>query len=197
MIITYRQKTHFDFPGYIFCNSGNVISLSRSMKPCLIKSKNGEYYQYRVRDKNIKLYQFYPSTIQRKFFPYDWIELLYVNEEAKQIKDYPGYYITTKGRIWSMKQYKFITPNKVNKQGNLSSYHYKVVLGLGNNTPRLHTLVGRNFLPDYQEGLHILHKEETLPYPEINYVENLYVGTHRDNMRDIMIKKKNNHERYR
>jgi len=36
----------------------------------------------------------------------------------------------------------------------------------------------------------ILHKDETLPYPQINYIDNLYVGTNGDNMKDMWEKQR-------
>ena len=43
--------------------------------------------------------------------------------------------------------------------------------------------MGRNFLP-WKDGLFVLHKKETLPYPQINYLNNLWIGTKKDNSID-------------
>ena len=43
-------------------------------------------------------------------------------------------------------------------------------------------------MPEYEEGMLILHKDEALPFPEINYVENLWCGTQSDNRKDCVKK---------
>lgn len=115
---------------------------------------------------------------------WEWIKYLEEGEECKELKEHPGSFITNRGRVWSMKKYRFLSIKPHHK------YYYKVCVG--EKTYHIHRLVGRNFLPEYEEGLFILHKEETLPFPEIHYVENLWVGTQGDNMRDRSIKKRNN-----
>ena len=57
-----------------------------------------------------------------------------------------------------------------------------------NHSTHIHTLVGRHFCEDYKQGLFILHKDETLPYPQINYLPNLFVGTQKDNVDDKFAK---------
>jgi hypothetical protein len=52
----------------------------------------------------------------------------------------------------------------------------------------VYQLVGRNFLNDYKNGMQILHKNENLNYPNINFLDNLYVGTQKDNIIDKNIK---------
>jgi hypothetical protein len=118
---------------------------------------------------------------------YDFIQYLDDNEECKELKDYPGYFITTKGRVWSTirKTGKWLSLYKQDK------YYYGVTVAGGNKL--IHQLVGRNFLPEYKQGLCILHKDESLPYPEINYIENLYVGTKKDNTIDRNLKNRGIH----
>ena len=135
-------------------------------------------------DKQIKLVDKYGviqislSYLMKRYYPYEWIKELEEGEEVKPLKEYPGYFITSYGRIWSMVTYKFMKPSK-----NKNNYQYHTTIG-NQEVVTIHTLVGRNFLPEYREGLFILHKEETLSYPEINYVSNLWVGTNSDNMKD-------------
>ena len=121
------------------------------------------------------------STLMRENHPWEWIKELEEGEEVKPLEEHPGYFITSLGRVWSMKHYKFLSPS------NTTGYYWFVGMrGKGNSYRyyNIHSLVGRAFIPEYREGLHILHKKETLPYPQINYVENLWVGTQADNNRD-------------
>ena len=116
---------------------------------------------------------------------YDFIHQLDDNEECKELKDYPGYFITTKGRVWSNVKGKGRWLSQY-KQGK---YYWGVMIGGKSGGNKLiHQLVGRNFLPSYRDGLHILHINEELSFPEINYVINLRVGTSKDNIIDKNLK---------
>jgi hypothetical protein len=113
---------------------------------------------------------------------YGWVEFLFDEEEAKPIKNCPGYFITNLGRIWSNRKKKWIKPTKDKK------YYWSVTLRDQENKRiglKVHTLVGRHFLSEYEPGLFILHKKETLLFPEINFVSNLWVGTNQDNIIDM------------
>ena len=84
---------------------------------------------------------------------------------------------------------RWITPQKIH------SHYWGVYLRSGEgkrNCHALHTLVGRHFLPDYEEGMDICHHDETLPYPEINYSYNLWAGTRKNNQRDMIQKGRGN-----
>ena len=120
-----------------------------------------------------------PSTLMRTFFPYEWIKDLDDDEEVRPIKEHPSYFITTKGRVFSWKTYSWLVPN------NHSYYYWCVVLD--GKTTNIHKLVGRHFLP-WEEGLCVLHKNEELPFPEINFLSNLWVGTMKENNDDKMEK---------
>ena len=118
-------------------------------------------------------------------YPYAWISELEEGEEAKSITGFPDFFITTFGRVYSRKSCSFI---KAQKQGN---YYHSVFLTSPTSYRRrytIHQLVGRHFLPEWREGLHILHKDETLPYPQIHAIENLWAGTHTENVRDMWSK---------
>jgi len=128
------------------------------------------------------------NSLLRETFPYWWIRELDDDEECKEISDFPDYFITTKGRIYS---------NRGNKPGWLEptpsphpscDYYYQVCLYYPGETKkfitkRIHTLVGRTFLP-WKPPLLILHNEETLPYPEINFLSNLHLGDYKDNINE-------------
>lgn len=169
------------FPPYEVSNEGEVRNSETGKLSTLYENKNGcESYNL----KNNNTWRGVSKTkLMIQNYPYEWIKYLEEGEEVKPLKGYPGYYITSYGRVWSMKKYKFLS---IKKEGRKNSYYYRV--GISHNNIiynyTIHTLVGRNFLPEYREGLCILHKEETLSYPEINYVENLWVGSMGDNIRD-------------
>ena len=123
---------------------------------------------------------------------YDFIKDLQEGEECREVRGFPDYFITTYGRLWSNKKrgrdrnpYGWIKPTPTHK------YYWSITL----KTPegkrvgqKIHSLVGRNFHPDYKEGLFVLHLKEDLPYPEINYLSNLWIGTNQDNMKDMYTK---------
>lgn len=120
------------------------------------------------------------NSLMDETFPFWWIENLENGEICKEIKNFPGYYITNFGKIYSTYTHSWI-------EGRLKSpYYYSIELySKGVKYKQyIHTLVGRSFLLEYKQGLHILHKDETLPYPQINYYNNLWVGNCNDNVKD-------------
>ena len=120
-----------------------------------------------------------PSFLLKETWKWEWIKELHDDEEVRRIRGFPSYFITTHGRVWSEKSYSWLegTPG----------FGYYVMVQLWKEGKScytsLSTLVGRNFL-DWEEGLFVLHKEETLPHPEINFLENLWLGTLGDNNTD-------------
>jgi len=127
---------------------------------------------------------------------YEFIQHLYEGEECRELGEYPGYYVTTHARLWNSNKGRWMKQRKhkgVDKRRVKQTDRYYWLVTLCNRegkwkTTRIHTLVGRAFIPEYREGLFILHKEETLPYPQINYLENLWVGNNSDNMKDMWSK---------
>ena len=116
---------------------------------------------------------------------YNFLHQFEEDEECKELKDYPGYFVTTKGRVWSNIKGKGRWLSQY-KQGD---YYWGVMVGGRNGGNKLiHQLVGRNFLKDYKVGMHILHKNELLNYPNVNFLDNLYVGTQQQNIIDKNIK---------
>ena len=101
-------------------------------------------------------------------------------EVCKPLTEYPGYSVTTEGRIYSHISNKFLKPSAER------NYHK---VGLTCNGKRyskhVHILVGRAYLPDYKEGLNILHIDETLPYPQRHSLSNLRVGSQADNIKEM------------
>jgi len=104
------------------------------------------------------------------------------------LRDWPDYSITPEGQVWSHKRNKWLSifPKK----------HYYHAVKLSHNGVSkqflIHTLVGRTFLP-YVEGAKILHRDETLPFPDIHYLSNLWVGSMKDNSEDMVAKGRYDH----
>ena len=117
---------------------------------------------------------------------YNFIHQLEDGEECKELKNYPGYFITTKGRVWSSIKGKGRWLSQY-KQGQ---YYWGVMIA---RNKLIHQLVGRTFLKEYKTGMYILHKNETLNYPNVNFLDNLYVGTQKDNIIDKNIKNRGRH----
>lgn len=122
------------------------------------------------------------SYLMRNYWKYEWIKELDDDEEAKPVKGHPNYFITNKGRVFGLFHYKWLKPHNTRK------YYYSLVMDGVKH--KIHRLVGTHFLPDYVDGKFILHKDETLPFPQINYVSNLFVGTAKDNTQDMMRKER-------
>ena len=116
--------------------------------------------------------------------PFCWIKELNENEEAKQIEGFPAYYVTTHGRVYSTKTYRWLKDYDTGY-----GYHRAVMLRENGKytCTNVHTLVGRAFLK-WEPELLILHIDETLPLSEVNHLSNLRVGTHADNMADMASK---------
>jgi hypothetical protein len=131
-----------------------------------------------------------PLRLLKETYPWGFLEDLGEDEELRPITDFPGYYVSNRGRVWSEGTYSWLegTPSP-------RCYYYREVQLWKDGKcygRKLHTLVGRHFLPDWKEGLFILHREEDIPEPEINFPENLYVGTLSDNTRDQIRKGRHN-----
>ena len=112
-------------------------------------------------------------------------------EQLTPIPDWPGYSITPCGKVWSHKSNKWLTAFP--HTGH--AYYYMVKLyrptggprGTGRQNRHIHTLVGRTYLP-YIPGAYICHRDETLPFPDINHVSNLFIGSFKDNSEDAITK---------
>jgi hypothetical protein len=117
------------------------------------------------------------NSLMDEVFPFWWIQKLNEDEECTEIKNFSGYYITNQGKIYSIYAHKW-TEGKYK-----FPYYYSVELYKNGIKfkQHIHTLIGRHFLKEYQKGMLILHKDETLPYPQINYPDNLWVGNCKDN----------------
>jgi hypothetical protein len=95
-----------------------------------------------------------------------------------------SYYITSYGRVARMSKTKGLKWMTTSKSTHKCGYYYQVRLPWMNHPVNIHRLVGSTFLPDFQENLFVCHKQENLPVEYINRVDNLFMGTHSDNMID-------------
>ena len=99
------------------------------------------------------------------------------------LRDWPDYSITPEGQVWSHKSNRFLKPFRFIPK---PYYHIVKLWNQAEGKRRncyVHTLVGKTFLP-YVEGALICHKDEELPFPQIHFLENLWVGNTSDNMKD-------------
>lgn len=84
----------------------------------------------------------------------------------EKIKDYPNYFITDDGQVWSKNRNKFLSPNP-NKQGYLKVSLWKD----GKSTTKpIHRLVAETFIPNPNNFSQVNHKDENKLN---NSVENL------------------------
>lgn len=167
--------------GNLKTNRGRMVSLQEGRK--WRDSVNNKWL-----NRSKLMNQYFPDEWRKELD--EWRKELQEGEIEKPIEGFDGYHITSKGRVYStfsnkwLKQHKFL-PNR---------YYWGVRLyNPETNTyynTNIHTLVGRHFL-NWEEGLLVLHKEETLPYPEINFVDNLWLGTYQDNSDDMIRKGRN------
>ena len=90
------------------------------------------------------------------------------------------YYITSRGRVVRQckKHHRWMT---LTTSSNCA-YHNQV--RLPHTTMVVHREVGRHFMPDFNDKLFVCHKDETLPLPDRHGVDNLFMGTPSDNLKD-------------
>lgn len=100
---------------------------------------------------------------------------LFEDEKIKEIENFPGYFVTNYGRIWSNFSRKWLKPTE-NKRGN----HNRLYVSLGRGNKRyVHRLVAETFIPN-PENLNEVDHIDTNGLN--NRVENLRWVTHNENM---------------
>lgn len=83
----------------------------------------------------------------------------------KEIKDYPGYFITEDGKVWSSKSNKFLSFKDVNGYNKVQLYHNKK-----RKYFFVHRLVAEAFIPNPNNLPYVNHKDENR---KNNNVDNL------------------------
>lgn len=106
-------------------------------------------------------------------------------EEFVELEEAPGTFLTNTGRLYCSTRDKWIGSSQI-------GYYNKVAIYKGSHSNMIHryihTLVGRNFHPDYQEGLNVCHINEKLPREFIDCLGNLWIGTDLQNAQDAVAK---------
>ena len=95
------------------------------------------------------------------------------------------YVISNKGRVKNIKSGVLKRPTPSNKLYYHHGYKFQRTKNEPTEGSSVSTLVGRHFLPDYEEGMYILHRNEDLPFPEVHFVENLRVGSQSENIQEM------------
>lgn len=163
---------------YSISNKGRVRAEGKQIikKPDASAKSTTYVFWMNQKPKKITL-----TGLMREHWRFEFLSQLSEDEEVKELGNY---YVTNKGRIWSNWHYRWIVPEFE------YPYYWKTRLfvdGVRRNF-KIHTLVGRLFLDNWSEGLQILHKDEKLEYPEVNYVSNLWVGNQSENILDCISK---------
>lgn len=100
---------------------------------------------------------------------------LHENEQCKQIKDFPNYWVTTEGRVWSEYSKRWLTPT-IDTRGN----HKRMYVSLGrSNKKYIHRLVAETFIPNPSNLPEVDHKDAN---GLNNNVSNLQWVTHNENL---------------
>ena len=112
-----------------------------------------------------------------------------MTEKWKEFPTAPNYYISNLGNVRGPRG-----PLKVHTYHHPPHYYHFANVGGRNHqlTAFIHRWVGRLFLEGYKDGDFICHKDETLPFPEVHYVDNLYLGDYTTNNRDTVNKCRHN-----
>ena len=92
---------------------------------------------------------------------------LFENEEIKQIENFPQYYITSFGRVWSENTHRWLKPT-INQRGS----HQREYVSLGRgNKEYIHRLVAKAFIPNPNN------------YDEVDHIDTNGLNNHADNLR--------------
>lgn len=108
----------------------------------------------------------------------------------KQIEGFSDYFVTEQGNVWSMKREVplMMTPGATGFKGE----YLQIALCVGDGVVYrgVHRLVAEAFIPNPDNLPCVCHKNDN---PHDNRVENLYWGTHKDNMEDKVSKGRGKH----
>lgn len=164
---------------YSISNKGRVKSTTTNKEVSVRNSAtlflNGERHNIRI------------NRLMRENWEFEFISQLGKDEEAKRVKGYPNYFVTSKARVWSNIRQRWLIPTQ-----DKGTYYHNTRLTHNGKTRAftLHQLVGQHFLEGWSNDRLVLHKKEELAYPEIHSVENLYLGDKKRNIIDCMEKER-------
>lgn len=104
----------------------------------------------------------------------------YMGEKWWYADDNPDYAVSDRGRVWSSKSQKILTPKKGDKHGHKSyclhsNGHKKYMYA--------HRLVAKAFIPNDNDYPNVLHEDDD---PDNNWASNLRWGTQADNHKDCV-----------
>ena len=109
-----------------------------------------------------------------------FVDDYYMGEEWAPIHDFPDYWVSTRGRIWSDITNSFVYGTPIGKTGHID-------VGLRHKGVRfhryIHRLVAEAFIPNPHGYPIVRHLDDD---PSNNCVENLAWGTQTDNMGDAI-----------
>lgn len=123
------------------------------------------------------------SRLMRENWRYEWIKELDDDEVVKPVQGKPSYYITSKARLFSLNKYDWVVPKP-----HKNDERYETYVRINRQINVLSRLVGKHFLADFDESLFVLHKDEDLPFPNVHFPSNLFMGTIHDNSMDMVRK---------
>ena len=116
-----------------------------------------------------------------------FIDDCYMGERWKQYADFPEYYYSDMGRIWSSRTHRFIHGSATGKRGHIDiSFKFK-----DKRYHRyIHRIVANGFVPNPNRYDLVRHLDDD---PSNNRYDNLAWGAQTDNMRDAI---ENGHFKY-
>lgn len=170
-------KTIKSHPKFLISNEGAVCKASGDPVKPDVRGTRHYFYLGEMSGQRYPL-----STLMKENWRYEWIKDLEDDEEAKEVIGFPGYFITNKARIYSEKTNQWLLKSEPGRFKDKEIPH--VVVTLKGNQMSLSRLVGKHFLPDFDENLQVLHTNEKLPWPEVNYANNLHMGTQSTNIEE-------------
>lgn len=110
----------------------------------------------------------------------EWVDPEYSDERWKRVEDFPGYWVSNYGRLYSTYKNNFIYGTPIGKCGHID-------VSLRKNGERchayLHTLVARAFVNNPHGGTLVRHMDNN---PSNNIAWNLKWGTNYDNIHDCI-----------
>lgn len=104
----------------------------------------------------------------------------YMDERWLPVKDFPNYWVSDKGRLWSNKSNSFVNGTPVGKCGHID---VNIYYGRVRFHRYMHRLVAEAFIPNPHGYPIVRHLDDN---PSNNCVENLAWGTQSDNMQDCI-----------